>query len=160
MTAIISDCGRYRSTLERSLGQDGPTVLFMGVNPSKADARINDQTVRKWMGFGQRWGAGHMVVGNVFDYRATDVTELSRVPHPVSPMNWVHLANLLARADFAVPCWGARGKLPEHLRPHLDRMLCWLRESGVPLFHLGLTSSGDPKHPLTLGYDTPLTFWP
>lgn len=38
MSAIISDCGTYRYTLERDVAMDGPLFLFIGVNPSTADA--------------------------------------------------------------------------------------------------------------------------
>ena len=33
------------------------------------------------------------------------------------------------------------------------------RASGKPLLCFGLTKSRDPKHPLMLGYDTPLIEW-
>lgn len=70
MTAIISPCGKYRYRLDRSVADSGPVYAFFGVNPSTADASIDDATVRKWRGFISRWGGSRFIVGNeVFRHR-------------------------------------------------------------------------------------------
>ena len=160
MTAIISDCGRYRYTLERFIpSARGGVVLFIGVNPSTADASADDATVRKWCGFAGRWGFGHIAVGNLFAYRATDVRELAKVDDPNGPENDEHLRGLMAAADLVVPCWGSRDKLPDRLRHRIAYVRRMVGACGKPAKVLGLTASGDPKHPLMLGYSTPLTEW-
>jgi hypothetical protein len=58
-----------------------------------------------------------------------------------------------------VPCWGSRTKLPKPLHIHLDRLFERLVSSGKPVMTFGVTGSGDPKHPLMLGYSTRLTLW-
>jgi hypothetical protein len=70
-----------------------------------------------------------------------------------------HLTEIANDADIIIPCWGNRNKLPRELRPQLDKTLALLRRSGKPLYHFGLTASGDPRHTLMIGYDTPLTEW-
>lgn len=169
MGAIISDCGKYRYRLERGdFMRDlaatnelaGKTVAFFGVNPSTADASLDDATVRKWTGFCRRWGVVRFIVGNVFAYRATDVRCLVDDPGPAfSMVNQQHLREIAAAADVLIPCWGARGKVPRDLHHLIDAALHLLRQTGKPVMHLGLTASGDPKHPLMLGYDTPLIEW-
>lgn len=42
------------------------------------------------------------------------------------------------------------------MRDDFDTVLFMLLASGKPVMHFGLTKAGDPKHPLMLGYDTPL----
>lgn len=163
MSAIISPCGLYRYTLERDVCQPsahGPIVFaYFGVNPSTADASIDDATVRKWRGFGKRWGATRFIVGNVYAYRATDVRALYTVGDPIGPENDHYLAKIIAEADILIPCWGDRGKLPSHLRGRLNEVTDRLVASGKPVVTFGLTKGGDPMHPLMLGYETPLMAW-
>lgn len=162
MSAVISPCGLYRYRLERDCCQpfDGSKVIaYFGINPSTADASVDDATVRKWRGFTVRNGGHRFIVGNVFAFRATDVRELRRQDDPFGPAWSEHMAAIIADADILVPCWGNRSKLPPDLRGALPHVLGWLHKSGKPVYHFGQTSSGDPKHPLMLGYDTPLTEW-
>ncbi|BCP56310.1 hypothetical protein K32_49270 [Kaistia sp. 32K] len=159
MSAIISACGKYRYRLERDCGMpfDGSkTFAYFGINPSTADATLDDATVRKWRGFTVRNGGHRFIVGNVFSYRATDVRELARQPFPQGPEHYRHLQQIIAAADLLVPCWGASAKLPVELRHHLSTLLAWLQRTGKPMATFGMTSCGQPKHPLMLGYDTPL----
>ncbi|WP_434663549.1 DUF1643 domain-containing protein [Paraburkholderia sp. A3BS-1L] len=163
MSAIISQCGQYRYRLDREVPRDRPVngslvFAYFGVNPSTANASIDDATVRKWRGFGKRWGATRFIVGNAFAYRATDVRALSTV-QAVGPENDRYLAEIIAEADILVPCWGDRGKVPAHLRNRFDAVLAALSASGKPVVTFGLTKGGDPKHPLMLSYETQLIPW-
>lgn len=162
MSAIISDCGRYRYRLERECGLpfDGSkTFAYFGINPSTADATLDDATVRKWRGFTQRNGGHRFIVGNVFAFRATDVGALYHADDAVGPDNLRHLKQIIADADVLVPCWGSSSKVFKSMRGRLKTVLYMLNSSGKPVMHFGLTASGEPKHPLMLGYDTPLTPW-
>ena len=84
-SAIISHCGKYRYRLDRMVSDSGPVYAFFGVNPSTADASVDDATVRKWRGFVQRWGGSRFIVGNAFAYRSTDVRQLAAVEDPSDP---------------------------------------------------------------------------
>ena len=108
---------------------------------------IDDATVRKWRGFSQRLQANRFIVGNVFAYRATDVSQLASVEDAVGPDNPMHLKSIIAEADILIPCWGSRNKLPQILWPHLDNLLFVLLHSGKPVYCFGKTASQDPKHP-------------
>lgn len=160
MSAIISPCGLYRYRLERTVAADGPVYAFFGINPSTADASLDDATVRKWIGFTKVFGGSRFLVGNVFAYRATDVRELALDPAPAFSLeHQAHLQQIAADADVLVPCWGNKSKAPKDLQHHFGNVLHLLRQTGKPIKVFGFTKSGDPKHPLMLGYDTPLTSW-
>ena len=176
MSAIISPCGRYRYRLDRGpfellplleLGDDGVYELrgkvigFFGVNPSTADASVDDQTIMKWIGFCQRWGAHRFIVANISPLRTTDVIGLARiqVPPEVQQQNRLHLQSIIAEADVLIPCWGDRNKTPRHIHKDFDVVHEMLMAGGKPVMHLGLTKGGDPKHPLMLPYTTPLIRW-
>ncbi len=44
MSAILSPCGRYRYRLEREVQADGRVFAYFGINPSTADADLDDAT--------------------------------------------------------------------------------------------------------------------
>lgn len=157
--ALISECGLFRWKLWRPVLPAGIVVAFFGVNPSTAGPIVEDSTTRKWKGFAARMGARAYLAGNPFAYRATDVAELGAAADPVGPENARHLADIIAAADILVPCWGNRSKVPRFLRHHLDGLQQRLFASGKPVHTFGLTKSGDPAHPLMLGYDTPVLRW-
>lgn len=155
--AVLSADKRYRYALSRGVAQTGPVYLFIGVNPSTADASIDDATIRKLRGFVTSWGGRGFHVGNAFAYRATEVSELAQVADPVGPLNAWHLKDLVSQADVVVPCWGSRQKLPRSLWPVLDDVQLGLAATRRPLRALGFSGpAGDPAHPLFLPYATPL----
>lgn len=159
MSAIISDCGRYRYRLERDVQMDGKVFAFFGVNPSTADATVDDATVRKWRGFTKVNGGRRFIVGNVFAFRATDVRALAGIEDPFGDDIGDHTTGIINDADILVPCWGNTIKVPPKLQFAFDVLMDALVSSGKPVVHFGLTKAGDPKHPLMLGYDTPLVPW-
>jgi hypothetical protein len=159
MSAILSECGTYRYRLERVVRDLGTTYAFFGVNPSTADATLDDATVRKWTGFVDRWQGWRYLVGNAFAYRATDVRELARAAAPIGADNDFHIERIASQADVLVPCWGNTDKVPPSLRGRFRCVLDILRATGKPIMCFGFTASGDPKHPLMLGYSTPLVEW-
>lgn len=117
MSAVISDCGRYRYRLKRPGTTNATRTAIIMVNPSTADAAVDDATIRKLRGFGERnmWGR-LLLVGNLFAYRATDVCELGKVADPVGPENDDHLIQILAECDQVVCAWGPVSKQPKYQR--------------------------------------------
>lgn len=140
--AVIA--GAYRYRLERWWDEDRPAVLFVMLNPSTADARDDDPTIRRCVGFARGWGAGGLLVGNLYALRATDPRGLVGVADPVGPENDEHLAAMHRAAARTVVAWGAWPG-PDPARP--TRVLELL---GGAVRALGTTRSGAPRHPLYL----------
>lgn len=155
-SAVFSPCGLYRLRLDREVQAEGITIVYCGVNGSTATGDAEDQTTMKWRGFTLRNGGRRYIAINPFGYRATDVKELAAVVDPVGDLNAFYVDQALAEADLIVPCWGNSSKVPARLRHHFAAMLDKMRATGKPIKVFGLTNSGDPKHPLMLGYDTRL----
>jgi hypothetical protein len=156
--AIISDCGTYRYRLERDGPGAGSTAIIM-VNPSTADATKDDHTIRKLRGFGERYGWGRLIVGNLFAFRATDINELRGAWDPIGPENDKHLHMILEDADRVIVAWGPPSKLPKHLR---RRWVSFVRaaEPMADLYSIGASAKdGHPCHPLTLPYARELQPW-
>lgn len=156
MATILSECGKFRYRLDRQVADIGPVYAFFGINPSTADATLDDATVRKWRGFVTRWGGSRFIVGNVFAFRATDVRQLATAADPVGRLSNDYLKEIIAEADVLVPCWGNITKVPRDLRSHFRWLFGLLMTSGKPVKSFGISKGGDPMHPLMLGYDTPL----
>ena len=57
-TAVISDDGLYRYRLERVWDDARPALPFVMLNPSTADALVDDPTIRRCVGFAPRENAG------------------------------------------------------------------------------------------------------
>jgi hypothetical protein len=159
MSAQFSACGRYRYRLERNVQLAGEVFAYFGVNPSTAGVEVEDQTTRKWRGFTLRHGGRCYIAGNPFALRSRSVQALANADDPVGPENAAHLRQIIAEADVLIPCWGSRTKLPARLHAALDALTAQLRTAGKPVRGVGLTARGDPLHPLTLSYDTPLVDW-
>ena len=167
-SAHLSDCEHYRYFLSRTfpsftdvsadLVSGSPRfkfVTFIGVNPSTADAEVDDATVRKWIGFTARWGYQGFTVVNLFAYRSTQVANLAHVADPVGVDTDAWIAKAIRESgDLIVPCWGSRDKLPNSLHYRIDEVNAMLKGKNTMCF--GKTLKGDPMHPLMLGYNTQL----
>lgn len=161
MSAIISDCGRYRYFLAREridAEHMGQTTVIM-VNPSTADAEVNDATIRKLIGFSKRWSQ-RLVVGNLFAYRSTDVRQLAMVDDPIGSENDSHLRIMIRDCDRLVFAWGPTGKLPPRLRDRWKKIDAMARLIGKNPQSIGpVAMDGHPKHPLMLPYSSELRDW-
>ncbi|SFI15082.1 DUF1643 domain-containing protein [Albimonas pacifica] len=144
--AVISDCGLYRYRLWRRWGA-GPTCVFIMLNPSTADAKQDDPTIRRCIGFAKREGCGGLVVANLFAYRATSPKDMKAASDPVGPKNDEHLRWC---ADLAtgpvIAGWGTHGSF-------MGRAAVVRRMLSGRISHLGLTAAGEPRHPLYLKGD-------
>lgn len=150
--ADLSDCGTYRYRLGR-LWDEGPTDVWVMLNPSTADARVDDPTIRRCIGFSKGWDAGSLIVVNLFALRATDPAELAKHPEPVGPNNDEHLAMVAAKAQQfggrVIAAWGAH---PMAAR-RADAVHRVLRQQ-APVLAMGTSKAGAPRHPLYLKGNT------
>lgn len=160
-SAVISKCGLYRWRLDRDTGIGGLVALLLGVNPSIADANIDDHTIRKDLGFARRLGWSHIIKGNLFAYRATDIAALRSLDlhTAVGPENDAYLIEMMKEADVVVAAWGPTAKLPSHLRQRWRRVVSMAEHYKVDLQCFGTALDGQPRHTLMLPYSTDLVPW-
>jgi hypothetical protein len=145
-SAIISDCGRYRYRLTRQWS-DQPALPFVRLNPSTADAEVNDPTIRRCMNFAMRDYFGGIVVVNIFAFRATDPADLLNAQDPHGPENddalW-RVAHEAVIDNVPIVCaWGAHG-----MHDADTRVIQILKREGARLRCFELTKHGHPRHPL------------
>lgn len=150
--ADISECGTYRYSLTRRW-DDRPLIGWVMLNPSTADANVDDATIRrlagteKRPGFARRWGYGGIIVRNLYALRATDPKQLWLHPDPIGPRNNDELALAAYNEPLTMLAWGANAPLSR--AKHVAQLL-WLRSRvhETRLAVLGWTKSGFPGHPL------------
>jgi hypothetical protein len=161
MGAVISACGKYRYRLDRFGATGGKTLMFVMVNPSTADAENDDATIRKCRGFAARNGFDHLLVGNLFAFRSTDVAALAGKPDPVGPENDAYLHAMFREADIVIAAWGSLNKLPKnHLRRRWQQVVHLADRIPHQVKMIGRCADGHPKHPLMVGYDAKIEPWP
>jgi hypothetical protein len=147
MSAIISDCGRYRYRLERG---EEPRLAFCQLNASTADAIRNDPTTLKDMKFAAREGYRGVVLVNVYGWRSTDPRRVLDAANPFGD-NEQHLDRVAREHQKIVVAWGGNV-----IARHAYETCTILERYGAELLCFGVTKSGEPKHPLYLPDSTPL----
>jgi len=153
-SAILSECGRYRYHLGRTWA-GGYRLCYIMLNPSIADATVDDATIRICMGRAKRMGYGGIDVVNLFALRATDPCNLYTggwiISEGMDPKrNDRVIQNTILGARRIICAWGKHGAL-------LDRgtiVLQYLRDMGLCPMALRLNKDGSPAHPLRISYDT------
>lgn len=155
----MSPCQRYRPRLDRWWDDGtGKRIMFIGMNPSTADAMFNDPTVSREIFFAKREGFGGIIKVNVMDVRLTNSKELGKLTFSVR--SGICLPSIRQAAKEVARDGGiiiaAWGKLPPAFRVYADEALAAMREAGIPILCFGRNKDGSPKHPLYLRADTPL----
>ena len=150
-SAVISECGQYRYRLDRWWGK-GTRAVFIMLNPSTADADMDDPTIRRCIGFAKAWGADGLTVVNLFAYRATDPEALRECSAPVGPENDHAIRRAVAGAQHVVAAWGTNS----FIGGRAYRVKKIIKEMGATLRCLGRTNSGNPRHPLYVPAAQPL----
>ncbi len=153
--ASYSDCERYRYALTRTWDPKGKRVLFVMLNPSQATEVHNDPTVERCERRARALAFGAFQVTNIFAWRDTDPCQMRKAANPVGPENDAVILEGTDWADQIIAAWGIHGA-------YLDRgpqVAALLRGTGKPLYSLGLSKHGHPKHPLYIRYSQQPILW-
>jgi hypothetical protein len=165
--ANISPDRKHRYSLWRSWDDNKPKILFIGLNPSRADNVYNDATITRCIRFAKDWGYGGLHFGNLFSYRTPYVTRqqleakksipdielweplLENLSFAITDLTDHYLASMVRDAEKVVCCWGSWKFIAERSMHIIDKIL---PES----YCFGLNQDGQPKHPLYLASNSKL----
>ena len=150
--AAFSPCRHYRWSLQRQWQPGLPPLVFIGLNPSRANAEQDDPTLRRIVGFARQWGFGCVTVLNLFARISPSPALLKRAADPVGPENdhWLQAA-LNAQGAAIWLGWGNQGAWrgrDRQVLALLQQALVAEPRLGNRLLCLGLTAQGQPRHPL------------
>jgi hypothetical protein len=125
-------------------------VAFIGLNPSKANEENNDPTVRRCIGFAQRWGYGGLLMLNLYSFMATMPCDLWRKHRMAGDIVGGARGFIISLREYAqkygaeqvIAAWGA------------DKLERWktVKASDWKMDCLKINESGQPGHPLYLPY--------
>lgn len=163
-SAEVSADDRYRYHLERDWSDpadDAKLLPFIMLNPSIANAELDDPTIRRCVGLAWSHGYTGIFVVNLFAYRTSKPSILWRDMDAgidvVGPKNDGILEAVMSIAgDLGRPvvaAWGAAPRAGQRVKRILEL-------AGARNLHaFGVTNSGAPRHPLYLRSDCELTPW-
>lgn len=154
-TAVYSDCETYRYSLTRVWDPAGRKVMFVMLNPSTATEVQNDPTIERCERRARALGFGGFRATNIFACRVTDPRAMRRLDAPEGPDNMASILEGMEWADMVICAWGTHGA---H-RGQGGRVAAALQATGKPLYHLGLSKAGHPKHPLYIAYSRQPQLW-
>ena len=156
---MFSKCRSYRWILKRELLRGERDLVFIGLNPSKADSVTNDRTIIRLINFCLRWDYKNIYVINLFGLISKSSSQLSKSKDPIGVNN--NLITLKA-LDFwrkNINCdlwlgWGDKGQLDTRDRVVLGLIKNFLNlhsnENNLSgrVLSLGVSKKGNPRHPL------------
>tara|TARA_B100000700_G_scaffold315639_1_gene404029 strand:+ start:397 stop:921 length:525 start_codon:yes stop_codon:yes gene_type:complete len=163
----FSRCGNYRWRLERKINQSGTNLIFIGLNPSTANSKLDDNTIIRLKNLSEYWGYGKLIVVNLFAQISYKSASLKNFDNPIGNRNNFYLLRELSfwakniKIDLCVG-WGANGGLMNRDRYVSKKINYFYRyrleniPKANPPFMLGLNKNGSPKHPLYLPADSSL----
>lgn len=149
--AVFSDFNRiFRYALWRIWDKSRSPLLFVGLNPSTATEYQDDPTIVRVARFARDNGYGGLFVGNLFSIVSADPSVLWVKPSfelPGGP-NDTAIKRMRELSAATLAGWGNFGD-KAGTRP--DEVLAIV---GKPVFCLGKTKTGQPKHPLYIRAST------
>ena len=157
--AGISSDKLHRFYLKRSWDSDKDTLGWIMLNPSTADSKVDDPTVRKCVGFAKRWGYGSILIGNLFSYRSPSPRLLKALLQKDTNCDEAdeELVSMIRSCSKVVVGWGANGQF---YAGRVSEVRDLILSSGVESVSLGTTMAGHPKHPLYVPYVVKTEAWP
>ena len=156
--ATFSPCGNYRYLLWRKWCPETPSMGFIGLNPSTADEHVNDATITRLMKRAKDLGAGGLIVGNLFAFRAKEPDDMKKCEEPIGRMNDKALLDIACGSYPTLCGWGVHGEFQNRASNAMHEIL---RVFPANFSCLGLTKGGQPRHPLYISYKVhPIPFKP
>jgi hypothetical protein len=160
-TATLSACGAYRFTLTRTW-DDRPVLLVIMFNPSDANASIDDPTITLLCHIAAHNGFGGIVVVNGIPLRSSTPAEAIERTNQWERLRDWHFRDKLQdnvaavvleveRAGAVLIAWGALAARCATWFDHVLQEVYRALPDGVPLYCLGKTSGGYPKHAMARG---------
>ncbi len=136
--AQFSTCRNYRYVLWRIWDKEKPCVMFIGLNPSKANEGDNDNTIKRVMKIAKNLGFGGIYMVNCFAYVSTDPKQLKDYGDDDQNDLAIRVA-----ADLCKEIIFAWGNFPE--AKERGEQLAKRYPKGKAL---EINKNGSPKHPL------------
>ncbi len=114
------------------------------LNPSMADDKNDDPTIRRLINFTKKFNYGGFLVGNIFTKITPNPKDIDK-SSGITYKNSEELLKLINKADEIVYAWGNSIEEPKILKKLIFKPKCF-----------GKNFNGTPKHPLYLSSSSKL----
>lgn len=149
-----------RDITRYSLIKEGEKMLIVvGFNPSTADDKRIDPTMRFVLGIAKFNGYNGFAMINLYPLRSTNPDNLPiEVDDDIVKENFSQINSLLERYPFAdvLLAYGNLVEKRSYTKTIANRLLELLHNKSREIYCLGKLKSGNPKHPLRTPYSTKL----
>ena len=135
---------KERYSLKREWDKSKNKILYIMLNPSLADDKNDDPTIRRLISFTKKYNYGGFLVGNIFTTITPNPKEIDK-SKGISVKNFEKLLKLINKVDQIVYAWGDNIEEPQLLKELVLNPKCF-----------GKNLNGSPKHPLYLPSETKL----
>ena len=135
---------KERYSLKREWDNSKNKILYIMLNPSLADDKNDDPTIRRLINFTKKFNYGGFLVGNIFTTITPNPKELDK-SKGMSDKNFEELIKLINKVDQIVYAWGSSIEEPQLLKKLVLNPKCF-----------GKNLNGTPKHPLYVPSQTKL----
>ena len=142
--AKFCEAKKNRYFLKRKWNNSKGLLLYIMLNPSLADEKKDDPTIRRLINFTKRFDYGGFLVGNIFTIITPNPKELDK-SKGMSDKNFEEIIKLVNKVDQIVYAWGGSIEEPQLLKKIVLSPKCF-----------GKNLNGTPKHPLYLPSQTKL----
>ena len=129
---------KERYSLKREWDKSKNKILYIMLNPSLADDKNDDPTIRRLVSFTKKYNYGGFLVGNIFTTITPNPKEIDK-SKGISDKNFEKLLKLINKVDQIVYAWGDNIEEPQLLKELVLNPKCF-----------GKNLNGSPKHPLYL----------
>ena len=141
--ARFSKCGKHRLWLCRIWDQSKPPVMFIGLNPSTANASTDDPTIRRVKSIANNCGYGGVYMMNLFTFISTDPKQLNIQEGNLSVSDmWLQVIG--KKCATVICAWGNFKVMGR------DQEVMKMFPKAQALF---INKNGSPKHPLYVRSD-------
>ncbi len=137
-SADISDDREERFSLSRIWDFNKPKILYIMLNPSYADDKLDDPTIRRLIFFSKKFKFGGFYVTNLFT-QITPYPKLLNIKSAINKNNLKVIKNFVLKSNTIVYAWGNLINEPKEFLSIIDNPLCFKKNL-----------NGTPRHPLYL----------
>ena len=129
---------------------------FIGLNPSTADEKEDDPTIRRCIGFAKKLHCDGLVMANIWSFRTKSPDELKKheVGHIENAANLDWLQWVCRSINPVVAAWGNHGEWQNGGADVVNFLYPILASRSLDFQCLGRTGQGEPRHPLYLSKST------
>lgn len=140
--ANFSKCGNYRYSLWRIWDESKPLVMFIGLNPSTANATSDDPTIRRVKAIARNLGYGGVYMMNCFPFVTAYPKELQKGYSIESQYrNFNDLQYIADKCSIVIFAWGNFKAVDKNM---VDVLTTYFPNAKA----LHINKNGSPKHPL------------